>query len=118
VKTRARDIASDHGVWLLATAVVALVVTVATGWFLFPVYAAANGAGTVLYLDGLRHRPARLRRVVVPFLTVLMVPVGLLATLGWRRVDPIDAVLGDEDIRNHTAASNVYADRSRHTGSG
>lgn len=107
-----------HGWWLLATAVVALVATVALGWFLFPLYALANAAGTVLYLDGLRGRPARLRRTLLPALTVAQLPVGFLATLVWRRVDPIDAVLGHEDIRNHTAASNVYADRSRHTGSG
>lgn len=107
-----------HGVWLLATAVVTLLVTVVTGWFLLPVYAVANAAETVLYLDGLRRRPARLRRIAVPILTVLLVPVGLVTALGRRRVDPIDAVLGHEDIRNHTAASNVYADRSRHTGTG
>jgi len=113
-----RRIVARHGVWLLATAVVALVVTVVTGWFLFPVYAVANAAGTVLYLDGLRGPRARLRRVVVPLLTVLMVPVGLVMGLGRRRVDPTDAVLGHEDIRNNTAASNVYADRSRHMGTG
>lgn len=108
----------EHGWWLLATAVVALVVTVALGWFLFPLYALANAAGSVLYLDGLRGRPARLRRILLPALTIAQLPVGVLATLVWRRVDPIDAVLGHEDIRSHTAASNVYADRSRHTSSG
>ena len=62
-----------------------------------------------LVLDALRGRTSRLRRVVLPPLTVLMVPVGFVVTLLWRRVDPLDVVLGDEDIRNHTAAANVYA---------
>jgi len=113
-----RRIVARHGWWLLATAIVTLGVTVTTGWFLFPFYGVANATGTVLYLDGIGRRRARLRRVVLPTLTVLQVPVGVLAALLWRRIDPIDAVLGDEDIRNHTAASNVYADRGRHTGSG
>lgn len=108
---------TEHGWWLAATTGVALVITTVTGWWLLPFYALANATGTALYLDGLHRRPVRLRRTVLPLLTVAMVPVGILSSLVWRRVDPIDDVLGDEGIRNATAGANVDA-ANRHGGSG
>ncbi len=112
----ARRIVARHGWWLLVTAIVTLAITVATGWFLFPVYGVANAAGSVLYLDRLGRRRARARRILFPVLTVLQLPVGLLAALLWPRARPVEAILSDEERQEDTAASNFMADRGRFMG--
>lgn len=73
-----RGVVRRHGWWLLLTTVVTVVVTVAVGFWLLPIYATVNAGGAMLYLDGIRGRPARIRRLVVPALAIALMPVGLL----------------------------------------
>lgn len=107
-----RRIAITHGPWLAVSFVVAFAVAAVVGyWAVVLGYTAFNGAGAVIYVDGLDPRQAsdRRRGRVVASLTALLVPagvVGLLASTGG--VDPIDRSLGDEAVRNQLPAANLF----------
>ena len=109
-----RRLVQRHGVWLVATLVVAIVVMALTGWWWILIYAGFNAAGTVLYIDGLDPRTAstrRRRRALTP-LTVALVPVGVCGLLASKEgVAPIDASLGDEKVRNQVPGSALYGRR-------
>lgn len=114
-----RRLVARHGVWLLASLVVAVIVAAITGyWLLVIAYGVMNSAGTVLYVDALPPRSRKRRRLerVFPALTVAQLPVGIFGVFATKGDTPMDAVLGDEEIRTQTAASNAYGDRRHGSG--
>ena len=107
-----RRLIERHGRWLAVSFMLALVPGFFVGyWGVALLYAAFNGAGAVLYLDGLdpRRKWARRRGLVVKILAAVLLPVGILGLLVSKSGgNPSDYMLDDGKIRNHTASAGMY----------
>lgn len=105
-----------HGRWLAVSFGLAIVIAFFFGyWGVCLGYAAFNGAGAVLYIDGLDPRQGRDRRHarVFELLAALLLPVGVFGLLASKPGgDPTADALGDEKIRNHVSGSALYGRRS------
>ncbi|NNE12942.1 MAG: hypothetical protein HKN41_11950 [Ilumatobacter sp.] len=108
-----RQVVKRHGWWLLLTAVVTVVVTVATGFWLLPVYAVVNAVGTMFYVDSFPVGVARVRRVIMPLLAIALLPVGLLlitrSSAGLSPSDKVTAGDPSDDHRRRTAGVQMGA---------
>lgn len=107
-----RRIVREHGWWLGATALVTTALVVTLGWWLLPAYTGINAAGTTLYLDGLRGRDTRVRRLVVPLAAVALVPVGLLMLARPTGLAPSEratSASSSDDLRRGTAGIQMGA---------
>ncbi len=97
-----RRLATRHGTWLLAAAVVTAVVVLITGWWLLAVYSLINVTGTVVYLDGVSPHTTqgRLRHRWFPILAIVLLPIGIYGALASNDTGPSENLRGDPDLRS------------------